>query len=133
MPEGAERELEHQRQRLCQRRAEAIGIGQLDVTEVSTEESEAAHASHARQDKLGGRVIAITREPAAWHSQAPPPSADEVLSSMACYVAGAHLLNPLPWSTRHRVRCVENLAEAAVAVAQSVVLTDISSRPQLVV
>ena len=52
---------------------------------------------------------------------------------MACYVAGAHLVNYLPWNLRLRVRCVASLAEAAVAVALSVVLPDSPARLQLAV
>eukprot|EP00974_Lingulodinium_polyedra_P087866 8520489-Lingulodinium_polyedra.AAC.1 len=42
---GVKRKLEHQKQRVTQRRAEAIGIGQVDATEVSAEELEVARAS----------------------------------------------------------------------------------------
>ena len=81
---GVKRELDHQTQRLAQRRAEAIELGQLGVTEVSAEELEAAHASNARQQKLDAeterkrmRVRAIVNpspsqtSTTAWHATLP--------------------------------------------------------------
>ena len=47
LPERVQREPEHQRQRMPQRRAEATITAQLEVTEVSVEELEAAHASNS--------------------------------------------------------------------------------------
>ena len=119
---GLKRELDHQTQRLAQRRAEAIGLGQLDVTEVSAEELEAARASNARQQKLDAdnerkhRQVRTIVNPS-------PPNVDQVLDGMACYFADPDLRRSLPSHIRCRARCVQDAAQVDVAVAESVVLS----------
>ena len=71
---GVKRELDHQTQRLAQRRAEAIGLGQLDVTEVSAEELEAACTSNGRQQKLDVETERKRRRLRAIANPSPPTS-----------------------------------------------------------
>ena len=49
LAEGVALEVEHPRQRVAQRRGEAIALGQLEVTEVSAEDVEAARAGKYRR------------------------------------------------------------------------------------
>ena len=70
---AAAREIDHQTQRLAQRRAEAIGLGQLDATEVSAEELEAACTSNRRQQKLDMETERKRRRLSAIASPSPPP------------------------------------------------------------
>ena len=129
---GVKRELDHQTQRLAQRRAEAIGLGQLDVTEVSAEELKAACTINSRQQKLDMATESSRRRLRAI-SNPSPPNVDQVLDGMACYFAEEDLRRSLPPHIRGRARCVQNLAQADVVVAESVVLSQLPPRLQLAV